>query len=214
MPLNLKRRLSDFLLQAKQHAAQEIPLFPLNTVLFPGGKLPLKVFEPRYMEMVSACLKNKTAFGICLIRTGQETGETAVPEQVGCMVEVIDWDMRQLGVLDIVVLGAQRFHIEDSHTEKNGLIIARVVSVAEEPPLALPKQHQACATVLRRIIEHLGVERFAPPLRYDDSVWVGYRLAELLPLKRSVRQNMLEMNDSVVRIEILHHFLSQQGLLE
>ncbi|BCB28465.1 ATP-dependent protease [Sulfurimicrobium lacus] len=214
MPLDLKQRLSDFLLQARQHTEYAIPLFPLNTVLFPGGKLTLKVFEPRYMEMVSACLKDKTNFGICLIRTGQETGDPAVPEQVGCMVEITDWDMQQLGMLDIAVLGTHRFHIEDSRTEKNGLILAQVISVAEEQPFALPKQHEACATVLRRIIEHLGVERFAAPLRYDDSVWVGYRLAELLPLKLSVRQNMLEMNDSLIRIEILHHFLSQQGLLE
>jgi len=214
MPLNLKQRLSEFLSQAKQHATCEIPLFPLNTVLFPGGKLPIKVFEPRYMEMVGACLKEKKAFGICLIRTGEETGAPAQPEQVGCMVEITDWDMQQLGILDIAVVGTQRFHIETSHAEKNGLILAQVVSIAEEPPLQLPIQHQACATILRHIIEHLGVERFAPPLRYDDSVWVGYRLAELLPLKRSVRQNMLEMNDSLVRIEILHRFLSQQGLLK
>lgn len=214
MPLKLKQRLADFLAQAKQHAACEIPLFPLDTVLFPGGRLPLKVFEPRYMEMVSACLKDKKAFGICLIRAGQETGVPAVPEQVGCMAEIADWDMRQLGVLDIAVIGAQRFRIEESRTEKNGLIMAQVTRIAEEPPLALPTEHLACATILRRIIEHLGVERFASPLRYDDCVWVGYRLAELLPLKRSVRQNMLEMNDSLVRIEILHHFLGQQGLVD
>ncbi len=214
MPLKLKQRLSEFLSQAKQHAACEIPLFPLNTVLFPGGKLPLKVFEPRYMEMVSACLKEKKVFGICLIRAGHETGVPAQTEQVGCMVEIIDWDMQQLGVLEIAVIGTQRFHIEMSHAEKNGLIMAQVVGIAEEAPLPLPKQHQACTTILRHIIEHLGVDRFAPPLRYDDSVWVGYRLAELLPLKRSVRQNMLEMNDSLVRIEILHRFLIQQGLLQ
>lgn len=214
MPLDLKQRLSGFLSQARQHAACEIPLFPLDTVLFPGGKLPLKVFEPRYMEMVSACLKGKKAFGICLIRAGQETGVPAQTEPVGCMVEIIDWDMRQPGVLDITVIATQRFRIEASRAEKNALIMARVVGIADEQPLPLAKQHQACATILRRIIEHLGVERFAPPLRYDDSVWVGYRLAELLPLKRSVRQNMLEMNDSLVRIEILHRFLSQQGLLK
>lgn len=214
MPLDLKQRLSEFLSPAKQHAACEIPLFPLDTVLFPGGKLPLKVFEPRYMKMVSTCLKEKKAFGICLIRAGQETGVPAQPEQVGCMAEIIDWDMQQLGVLDIAVIGKQRFRIEASRMEKNGLILAQVLAIGEEPPHPLPKQHQACATILRHIIEHLGVERFAPPLRYADSVWVGYRLAELLPLKRSVRQNMLEMNDSLVRIEILHRFLSQQGLLE
>lgn len=214
MPLKLKQRLSQFLSQAKQHTSFEIPLFPLNTVLFPSGKLPLKVFEPRYMEMVSACLKEKKVFGICLIQAGQEIGLPAQPEQVGTMVEIIDWDMQQLGVLEIAVIGTQRFRIEASHAEKNGLLMAQVVGIAEESPLPLPKQHQACATILRRIIEHLGEERFALPLRYDDSVWVGYRLAELLPLKRSVRQNMLEMNDSLVRIEILHRFLSQQGLLQ
>lgn len=214
MPLYLKQRLSEYLTRANQYATFDIPLFPLNTVLFPGGKLPLKVFEPRYMEMVSACLKDKKSFGICLIRSGEETGTPALPEKVGCMVEIIDWDMQQLGVLDITVMGTQRFHIEASHAEKNGLIMAQAVSIAAEAPLPLPKQHLACATILRRIIEHLGVERFASPLRYDDSVWVGYRLAELLPLKLSVRQNMLEMNDSLVRIEILHRFLSQQGLLD
>jgi len=214
MPLKIKQRLSNFLSQAKQHAAFEIPLFPLNTVLFPGGKLPLRVFEPRHMEMVSACLKEKKVFGICLIHSGQETRVPAQPEQVGTMVEIINWDMQQLGVLEIGVIGTQRFRIEASHAEKNALIMAQVIGIAEEPPLPLPIQHQACATILRRIIEHLGEERFALPMRYDDSVWVGYRLAELLPLKRSVRQNMLEMNDSLVRIEILHRFLIQQGLLQ
>lgn len=214
MALNLKQRWSGLLSAAKQQAALELPLFPLNTVLFPGGKLPLKVFEPRYMDMVSHCLKENSAFGICLIRAGQETGAPAQPEPVGCRVEIIDWDMPQLGILNIVVIGTQRFRVETSRTEKSGLALARISGISEEQALPLPKQHQACATILRRIIEHLGMERFAPPLRYDDCVWVGYRLAELLPLKHSVRQNMLEMNDSMVRIEILHRFLSQQGLLE
>ncbi|MFN3398149.1 MAG: LON peptidase substrate-binding domain-containing protein [Sulfurimicrobium sp.] len=214
MPLYLGQRLRDLLVPAKQHASCGIPLFPLNTVLFPGGKLSLKVFEARYMEMVSTCLKDKKTFGICLIRAGHEAGVPALPEQVGCMAEIIDWNMRQPGVLDIAVLGTQRFHIENSRTEKNGLLVARVAGIAEERPLPLPERHLACASILRRIVEQLGAERFAPPLRYDDSVWVGYRLAELLPLKHSARQNMLEMNDSLVRIEILHHFLSQQGLLE
>lgn len=212
MHLNLKQRLSDFLQQAKQHEPFEIPLFPLNTVLFPGGMLPLKVFEPRYTEMVSNCLKGKKPFGVCLIRNGPESDAPAQPEDVGCLAEIIDWDMHQPGVLNIQVTGTQRFHIEHTRTEQNGLTIATVVYIATEPPQPLPKKHEACATVLRRIIEHLGAERFAAPLRYDDAVWVGYRLAELLPLKRSVRQDMLVMNDSVARIEILHRFLAQQGL--
>lgn len=213
MPFNLKKYFYDFLQHARQHESFVIPIFPLNTVLFPGGKLQLKVFEPRYMDMVSACLKDKQSFGISLIRSGEETGAPAVPEQVGCLVDITDWDMTQLGMLNIQVLGTQRFRVEHSHTRGSGLIIATGVPIAEEPPQQLPEQHLACATTLRRIIEHLGTERFAMPLRYDDTVWVGYRLAELLPLKRSARQNMLVMNDSLVRIEILHSFLAQQGLL-
>jgi len=214
MPLNLTQRLLDFLVQAKQHASCEIPLFPLNAVLFPGGRLSLKVFEARYVEMVSACLKDKKSFGICLIRPGQETGAPALPEAVGCLAEIVEGSMRQPGVLDIAVLGTQRFRIENSRFGNDGLRVARVVGIAPEQPLPLPQRHQACASILRRIVEQLGTERLVPPLCYDDIVWVGYRLAELLPLKHSARQNMLEMNDSLVRIEILHHFLSQQGLLE
>ncbi len=213
MPLDIKQRVSDFLHQAKRHESFEIPLFPLKTVLFPGSKLSIKVFEPRYMEMVSACLRNKEAFGVCLIRDGEETGKPALHADTGCAAEIIDWDMQQQGVLNIQVLGLQRFHVENAHVEPNGLIVARAVHIASEAPQPLPANHRACATLLRRLIEHLGVERFMPPLNYDDTVWVSYRLAELLPLKLSVRQNMLEMNDSLVRIEILHSFLAQQGLL-
>jgi hypothetical protein len=213
MPLDIKQRVSDFLHQAKRHESFEIPLFPLKTVLFPGSKLSIKVFEPRYMEMVSACLRNKEAFGVCLIRDGEETGKPALHADMGCAAEIIDWDMQQQGVLNIQVLGLQRFHVENAHVEPNGLIVARAVHIASEAPQPLPANHRACATLLRRLIEHLGVERFMPPLNYDDTVWVSYRLAELLPLKLSVRQNMLEMNDSLVRIEILHSFLAQQGLL-
>jgi hypothetical protein len=213
MPLDIKQRVSDFLHQAKRHESFEIPLFPLKTVLFPGSKLSIKVFEPRYMEMVSACLRDKEAFGVCLLRDGEETGKPALHADTGCMAEIIDWDMQQQGVLNIQVLGLQRFHVEDAHVEPNGLIVARAVHIASEAPQPLPANHRACATLLRRLIEHLGVERFMPPLNYDDTVWVSYRLAELLPLKLSVRQNMLEMNDSLVRIEILHSFLAQQGLL-
>lgn len=213
MPFKLKQRLSEFLQQARQTEAFQIPLFPLNTVLFPGGKLALKVFEPRYLEMLGECMKENKPFGVTLIREGSESGPPALPEMTGCLVEIVDWDMTEIGVLKINVLGIRRFHAEHLHTRKNGLIVAQAVAIAEEPPSPLPPQHLACAVTLRRIIEHLGEERFAPPLRYDDAVWVGYRLAELLPLKLSARQNMLEMNDSLVRIEILHSFLAQQGLL-
>lgn len=213
MPLNLKQRLSDFLQQARQNEPFQVPLFPLNTVLFPGGKLALRVFEPRYLEMLGECMKENRPFGITLLREGAETGPGALPEKTGCLVDIVDWDMAEIGVLRITVVGTRRFYAEHLHVRRSGLIVAQAHPIAEEPPMPLPRQHLVCAIALQRIIEHLGADRFATPLRYDDAVWVGYRLAELLPLKRSARQNMLEMNDSLVRIEILHKFLAQQGLL-
>lgn len=213
MSFDFKQRISDFLRQAKRHEPFEIPLLPLNTVLFPGGKLSLKVFEARHMEMASACIRDKKPFGLCLTLNGEEAGKPALHAGTGCVAEISDWDMPQLGVLNIQIIGLQRFYIGSTRIEPNGLIVARAAHIAPEAPQPLPPAHKACATLLRRLIEHLGVERFQPPLDYDDAVWVSYRLAELLPLKRSVRQNMLEMNDSAVRIEILHSFLAQQGLL-
>lgn len=194
----------------------ELPLFPLNTVLFPGGILPLKVFEPRYVDLVSDCMKQGKPFGVNLIRSGQEAGSPADPEPVGCLASISDWDMPELGILQIRVTGGQRFYAENMQVEASksgGLILARAQFIAVEAPLELPAKHRACSDMLRRIIDHLGHDRFQMPFKYDDAVWVGYRLAELLPLKRSARQNMLEMNDSLVRIEILHSFLTQQGLI-
>lgn len=205
--------MTNLLQRGRTHDSFEIPLFPLKTVLFPGGVLPLKVFEPRYMEMVSTCLRVKQPFGVCLILKGEETGKPAQHVETGCTVEVTDWDMQQPGILNIQAIGLQRFYIEGTHTRPNGLIVANAIHIAPEPPQHISGAHQACAVLLHRLIEHLGVERFNPPLNFDDAVWVGYRLAELLPLKLSARQNMLEMNDSMVRIEILHTFLLQQGLL-
>lgn len=209
-PLDIGRRI---LAKSSRNEAFELPLFPLNTVLFPGGILPLKVFEPRYVDLVSDCMKQGKSFGVNLIRTGQETGSPADPEPVGCLASITDWDMPELGILQIRVTGGQRFFAENMLAEPDGLILARAQFIAAEAPLELPAKHRACADMLRRIIDHLGHERFQTPFQYDDAVWVGYRLAELLPLKRSARQNMLEMNDSLVRIEILHSFLTQQGLI-
>ncbi len=166
------------------------------------------------MEMVSTCLKDRQPFGVCLILKGEETGKPAQHAETGCIADITEWDMQQLGVMNIQAIGIQRFYIESTRIEPNGLIVAKAVLIAPEPPQPLPGSHQICAILLHRLIERLGEERFNPPLNYDDAVWVSYRLAELLPLKLSVRQNMLEMNDSKVRIDILHAFLAQQGLLQ
>jgi Lon protease-like protein len=191
----------------------EIPIFPLNAVIFPGGLLPLRVFEQRYMDMVKGCMRDDQPFGICLIKEGEEVGAPAVPEEVGCLVRISSWDMPQLGVLSIQALGVRRFSILKYKPMDSGLIMATVQTISTEAPAPIPTALQPCAEVLRRIIEQLGEDKFQPPLQYDDAVWVGYRLAEVLPIKNSAKQSMLEMNDSIARLEILQRFLQQQGLV-
>jgi len=208
----LRRKLPLIFDQEHSIETMEIPIFPLNTVLFPGGILPLRVFEQRYMDMTKACLRDDKPFGICLIKEGEEVGKPAIPEPIGCLARISDWDMQQLGILNMKAVGLQRFSIQSQTTEANGLIMAKVVTVTTEPPQPIPETLQPCATVLQRIVNEVGEDKFLAPLQYDDAVWVGYRLAEVLPLKLSAKQSMLEMNDSITRLQILNSFLKQQGL--
>lgn len=208
----IRDRIADYLAESARGTPFELPLFPLKTVLFPGGVLTLRVFEPRYMEMTKRCLTTAAPFGVCLIREGAEVGTPAVPHGIGTTARISDWDMQELGVLNIRAVGDSRFQILDTRVEPSGLIVASARLLPIEAPTPLPPEHAACASVLRRIIAQVGEDRFEPPFRFDDAVWVGHRLAEALPLKLSAKQNMLEMNDSLMRLEILHRFLAQQGL--
>ena len=208
----LKRTLPLLFDQEHNRQDMEIPVFPLKAVLFPGGLLPLRVFEQRYMEMVKTCLKEEMPFGVCLIKDGEEVGPAALPHEVGCLARIVDWDMQQPGILNLKVLGGQRFSIGGQRVEANGLIVAQVTFQSPEEPQSIPADLTTCATVLKGIIEKVGVENFQQPFHYDDAAWVGYRLAEVLPLKLPAKQAMLEMNDSIMRLRILHKFLGQQGL--
>lgn len=208
----LKRTLPLLFDQERNRQDMEIPIFPLNAVLFPGGLLPLRVFEQRYMEMVKTCLKEEQPFGVCLIKEGEEVGPAALPQEVGCLARIVDWDMQQPGILNLKVLGGQRFSIGEQRVEKDGLIVAQATFQSPEEPQPIPPDLTTCVTVLKGIVEKLGAENFQQPFHYDDAAWVGYRLAEALPLKLPAKQAMLEMNDSIMRLRILHKFLGQQGL--
>lgn len=198
----------------KENAVQvlEIPIFPLHAVLFPGGILPLRVFERRYMDMVKGCLREERPFGVCLIKEGEEVGTPAVPEPVGCLARIGAWDMQQLGVLNLKAIGLQRFGIQRQWVGAEGLIRAEALPIPAEAAQAVPPSLEPCATVLRHIVEQAGEDKFEPPLLFEDAAWVGYRLAEVLPLKPRVKQSMLEMNDGLIRLEILKDFLLRQGL--
>lgn len=187
-----------------------LPLFPLNTLVFPGGRLPLRVFEQRYLDMVKQAIADCTPFGICAIREGAEVGAPAVPYAVGTRVIITDWDMPQTGILHIDTQAQQRFVIRSIHTEANGLLIGSVEAVSVEVIAPIPDELQLAAEILRHIVKEYGDAHFPAPHHFEDAVWVGYRLSEVLPLKLSIKQNLLEMNDSVERLRILNDILKKQ----
>ena len=187
-----------------------LPLFPLNAVVFPGGRLSLRVFEQRYLEMVKQAIADDTPFGICAVREGTETGTPAVPHAVGTQVRVTDWDMPQTGILHIDTQAQERFVIRDVRTEPSGLLVGTVETVSHEPPAAVPVELELAVEILRHIVNEYGDAHFPAPHEFDNAAWVGYRLSEVLPLKLSTRQNLLEMNDSVMRLRIVTEFLKKQ----
>ena len=188
-----------------------MPLFPLQAVVFPGGLLPLRVFEPRYMDMVTHAIAAETPFGICAIREGREVDVSVTHHAVGTRVKVVDWEMPQPGILHIQTQALERFVIRATHSEHNGLLIGEVDDMGAEAALAVPDELAMCAEILHHIIEGLGEENFSQPHDYDNAVWVSYRLSEVLPLKLGVRQALLEMNDSVARLSFLADFLNKQS---
>jgi Lon protease-like protein len=191
----------------------DLPIFPLNTVLFPGGLLPLKIFEQRYMEMAKDCLKRDAPFGVCLIADGAEVGAPASPHAVGSTARITDWDMPDLGVLHVTVRGEQRFRILHHAADGSGLIRASVESIEQESACPVPASLQALLPLLRAMVAEVGSQRIPVPHAFDDAVWVGYRYCEMLPIPLAARQKLLELNDTLSRLQIILQFLSQRGLV-
>ena len=192
---------------------ETIPLFPLGTVLFPDMRLPLKVFEQRYVDMTTQCYKEGGRFGVCLIREGREVGGPAVPEPVGSLAKIVELDVEQLGIIKVVVQGLDRFRIVETDVSPQGLVTAVVEPLAAEAEVQDAPGLQDCASFLAKVITGIGADRFAEPMRFEDATWVGFRLAEILPLRNDVRQKLLELTDATMRLAVLHKFLRQQKLL-
>jgi uncharacterized protein len=175
-------------------------------VLFPGGRLPLRIFEQRYMDMAKACLRDGTPFGVCAIREGNEVGAPAVPYDVGTLAKIDEWDMPQLGLLEVVALAGERFRIVERRTRPDGLQLAQVHLLDKETDVPVAEGSEMCVRLLERVIEqHAGL--LPEPHRLDSSVWVGARLAELLPLPLAERQALLELDDPVERLARLSRLL-------
>jgi Lon protease-like protein len=185
---------------------KDVPLFPLNTVLFPGGRLPLRIFEQRYMDMAKACLREGARFGVCLIREGKEVGAPATPVEVGCLARIGGWDMPQLGLLHVTALGEQRFRMLERRVQPDGLALAAIETLPADLDGPIPESCIGCVKLLERVIEQQA-GLFEPPHRLDSASWVSSRLAEILPLPLPAKQELLELGDARARIERLNALL-------
>jgi Lon protease-like protein len=187
---------------------KDVALFPLNTVLFPGGRLPLRIFESRYMDMAKACLKDGSPFGVCLIVEGREVGAPAIPAGVGTLARIAQWDMPQLGMLHVTALGERRFRILERSVQPDGLARASVELLGPDLDAQIPAACAGCVRLLERVIEQQGA-LFEPPHRLDSASWVSSRLAEILPLPLPAKQELLELDDARARLERLNALLAQ-----
>ena len=189
----------------------ELPIFPLNTVLFPGGRLPLKIFEQRYLDMTRDCLRDNQPFAVFLIREGAEVGASATCEEVGCVASIAEWEMPQLGIFHLLTEGREKARVVRQWSEANGLVRGEVQLLRAETPVAVATEFQRCAEILKLIIERTGEEFFPHPPRYEDALWVGYRLAEVLPMELPARQKLLELSEPQERMRVVRDLMRTQG---
>ena len=185
----------------------EIPLFPLNTVLFPGGVLPVRIFEARYLEMISECLRERKGFGVCAIRAGGEVGQAATCYPVGTLAMVEDFDRGEDGLLQVVARGERRFRVVGQRIESNQLVRAEVVWLEERGSSALPQDRQPLADFLRQLLKRAGKPFSDLEPAYQDAGWVAGRLTELLPFALADKQRVLEMDEPLQRLDTLYREL-------
>jgi Lon protease-like protein len=209
------------------HVAASLPIFPLNTVLFPGGALPLRVFEARYMDMIRRAMREGSEFGVCLISKGREAGDHGVEtEEIGCRARIADWNMEQLGVLQIETTGTERFEIVSRHVESDGLLVANVIALEPEPAVPVPAEAAPCQVLLQRIVQRLDDDLakaaeddedirapLGKPYLFDDATWVGNRLSEVLPISLSAKQKLMALTDGPTRLSIVLRYLQQHRIV-
>jgi len=195
-------------MRSATHAS--IPLFPLHTVLFPGGPLRVRIFEPRYLDMVSRCMREDSGFGVALIVAGQEAGGPAQTVEIGTLARIVDFEQLDDGLLGITARGERRFRILHVRQESDGLNVCQVEWREDEVRAEVPPQYGVLAELLRRALEQIGPAYGELTPAYEDASWVGMRLAEILPLAPIERQELLELNDGPERLQWLQARLNIQ----
>ena len=187
---------------------QTIALFPLHTVLFPGGPLLLRVFETRYLDMIRRSLKGEQDFGIIQIQTGSE-GETASIYSTGTIARIVDWSQGDDGILGIVVHGGDRFRVLQAETLPDGLNVGRVNVLDEDPGTLVPVEYALMAEVLEKILNSLEEQYASVSRDMRNAGWVANRLAELLPLVMADKQKCLEIAEPLTRLRQLQGMIRE-----
>ena len=204
-------------------AAVALPLFPLGTVLFPGGLLELKVFEARYLDLIATCLRERRGFGVVALVEGREARSSTEPSQdavrfesTGTRAELLEVDSKRQGILLVRCRGAQRFRVEASHQQADGLWVAQVHSVPDDEALA---PEAALADTVRELANAIAalkaenVEPFLEPHRFDDAGWVANRWCEILPIPQAAKVKLLELPDPMLRLRLVDDFLRSKGVV-
>jgi uncharacterized protein len=189
-----------------------LPLFPLGTVLFPGGLLPLKIFEQRYVDMTKRCIANHTGFGVVSAREPTE-GERSFAS-VGTVAMINEWEMPHVGIFQLKTSGSNRFVVVDAWQEKDGLHMAKVKPIENEPNTPLPSEFSNMLTLLTALIENVGAEHFPAPIQSDSASWISMRLVEIMPFALKHKQQLLEINDATLRLRALETFLATQNVMK
>ncbi len=183
-----------------EEGARELPLFPLHVVLFPGGPLPLRIFEPRYVDMVRDCMRTQSVFGVVQILSGAEAGRVTETAPVGTTAKIVDFYPLEDGLLGIYCLGDRKFRIERRWQQEDGLHRAEVRWLDSEPAVGLPAEYHHLGVLMQRLIPQLGELYEAVEPHVDEAAWVGCRLAEILPVGLAEKQAWLELADPLERL--------------
>lgn len=197
----------------------ELPLFPLQTVLFPGGLLSLKVFEARYLDLAATCLREQRPFGVVALRKGQEVrqGEEAtVLEEIGVVAELLEVDSAQPGILHLRCRGTQRFRIASTRQQADGLWIGSVDMLPDdEAQTPVETMHETVRGLANAIasLKGKGIAPFEEPYRFDNAGWVANRWCEILPIPLAAKQKLMELPDARVRLGLVDEYLRGKGVV-
>lgn len=209
-----------------------LPLFPLGAVLFPGGVLPLRIFEVRYLDMIGKCHKAGAPFGIVSLTEGSEvrrpagsgapSGDGFAREAfsaVGTLATITEFSIPQPGLMIIRCTGAQRFEVTRREKLKHGLWIADVTRLEDDQPVEVPADLQVTANALGKLIKSLQERELTPaqmpllaPYRLNDCGWVANRWCELLPMPLELKQRLMQLDNPLMRLELVSDILDRTGI--